>query len=173
MIPHAKRLVVLLLLLFASIGCDQATKYKAKELLPRDTTISVAEDTIRLRYIENHGAFLGLGASLSRETRFWIFIVLVSLALTALFFHVVSSRTLKLWPAVALTLVLGGGLSNLIDRLIYKGAVVDFVNIGIGSLRTGIFNMADVAIVAGAGLMVGFAFLESRSSHPSFNQPSE
>jgi signal peptidase II len=51
-------------------------------------------------------------------------------------------------------LVAGGGISNLIDRLFYDGRVTDFLNIGIGSFRTGIFNLADMAILAGALLLI-------------------
>src|SRR5207249_7753307 len=50
--------------------------------------------------------------------------------------------------------ILGGGLSNLLDRVAYGGYVVDFINLGIGSLRTGIFNAADVAITVGVLLVV-------------------
>ena len=49
--------------------------------------------------------------------------------------------------------MIGGGLGNLIDRIFNSGAVVDFVSIGLGGLRTGIFNVSDVAIVAGALLV--------------------
>ena len=42
----------------------------------------------------------------------------------------------------------------MIDRLLYDGRVTDFLNVGIGSLRTGIFNLADMAILAGALLLV-------------------
>jgi signal peptidase II len=51
---------------------------------------------------------------------------------------------------VALSLIAGGGLSNLIDRIAHGGYVIDFLNIGLGGLRTGIFNIADVAIMVGA-----------------------
>jgi signal peptidase II len=112
------------------------------------------DGTIRLQYIENRGAFLSLGASLSAGFRFWIFTVLVALALIVMLFYSVRSKTLPRLPAVGLSLLIGGGTSNLIDRLIYDGAVIDFLNVGIGGLRTGIFNMADVAIVAGAGLLL-------------------
>jgi signal peptidase II len=62
----------------------------------------------------------------------------------------------RLGPArfVALSLVAGGGISNLIDRFLYDGRVTDFLNVGIGSLRTGIFNLADMAILAGALLLI-------------------
>ena len=48
---------------------------------------------------------------------------------------------------------LAGGLSNLVDR-IAMGSVIDFLNIGIGPIRTGIFNVADVAIMAGIALLL-------------------
>jgi signal peptidase II len=51
-------------------------------------------------------------------------------------------------------------MSNLVDRLLYGGRVTDFLNVGIGSLRTGIFNLADMAILAGALLLV----LKTRAS---------
>jgi signal peptidase II len=64
------------------------------------------------------------------------------------------ARRLEPWRVVALALVAGGGISNLIDRLLYNGRVTDFLNVGIGSLRTGIFNVADMAIMAGALLLL-------------------
>lgn len=167
--PHVKRSAILFLTVISCVGCDQTTKYTAKELLPSDSVIRLAEDTIRLQYTENSGAFLGLGASLSAETRFWIFVVLVSVALAVMLFYTVKSRTLPWIPAIALSLFIGGGASNLIDRLVYKGAVIDFLNIGIGNLRTGVFNVADVAIVAGAGLLV----LSGLSEEDSSQSPSK
>jgi signal peptidase II len=56
--------------------------------------------------------------------------------------------------AVALSLICGGGCGNLIDRIAHGGYVIDFLNVGVGGLRTGIFNIADMAIMAGALLMV-------------------
>lgn len=51
---------------------------------------------------------------------------------------------------LGISLVFAGGVGNLIDRIIHHGSVVDFINIGIGSFRTGIFNIADVAIMGGS-----------------------
>ena len=53
---------------------------------------------------------------------------------------------------VGLVLFLAGGLSNLVDR-IALGSVIDFLNVGIGPIRTGIFNVADVAIMLGIALL--------------------
>jgi signal peptidase II len=173
MITHSKRLTILSSTLVLCVGCDQTTKYTAKELLSPDAIISLVYDTIRLQYTENEGAILGLGASLSEETRFWVFTVLVSLALTVMFFYLISSRTLALPPAIAVSLILAGGTSNLIDRLVYKGAVIDYLTIGIGSLRTGVFNVADVAIIVGAGLLVWFASFKGGSARSPSNPRPE
>lgn len=56
--------------------------------------------------------------------------------------------------AAAWSLVLSGGIGNLLDRVLHDGRVIDFMNVGIGSLRTGIFNMADVCITIGVSLLV-------------------
>jgi signal peptidase II len=64
---------------------------------------------------------------------------------------------------VSLSLICGGGFGNLIDRLRYDGYVMDFLNIGIGPIRTGIFNVADVALMAGIALLV---FQQRRSERP-------
>ncbi len=56
----------------------------------------------------------------------------------------------------------GHGLADLIDRFRYHGHVTDFLNVGVGSIRTGIFNIADVALMAGVALFV-FRYQRSRS----------
>ena len=68
---------------------------------------------------------------------------------------------------LALVLILAGGIGNLIDRLSNGGYVTDFICLGIGPIRTGIFNIADVAITLGCLLIACHAL---RSS-PSRDQP--
>ena len=58
-------------------------------------------------------------------------------------------------------LFLAGGASNWVDRLVH-GRVVDFLNLGIGPLRTGVFNVADVAIMAGLGLLLWAQLIQDR-----------
>lgn len=68
-------------------------------------------------------------------------------------------------PSVtAWSLVLSGGIGNLLDRLLHDGGVIDFMNVGIGSLRTGIFNVADVCITIGVSLLVLEVFQRPRVS---------
>ncbi len=65
---------------------------------------------------------------------------------------------------LAIALVVGGGLSNLIDRLVNEGRVVDFMQLGIGPLRTGVFNVADVAIMGGLAVMLVVVFRDGKTA---------
>jgi signal peptidase II len=148
------RFIVVMLTLCCCVGCDQVSKSAARSLLHTGVTESLFADSLRLQLTENPGSFLSLGASLPEHLRFTIFTAAVAVLLIGLVCVSLFARRLSKARFVALALVAGGGLSNLIDRLIYDGRVTDFLNVGIGSLRTGIFNLADMAILAGALLLV-------------------
>lgn len=143
---------MLCLLLTATAGCDRVTKHLAMTTLAGTGGHSFLADTVRLDYHENPGGFLSLGAAWHPQTRTVVFQLANLVFLLAVF--VIAGR--QQWSrsgTVGLALFLAGGLSNLIDR-VALGQVVDFLNIGIGPLRTGIFNVADVAIMAGAALVL-------------------
>ena len=148
------RISVRLLLLVAigtTIGCDQVTKHIASTTLADAPSRSFLADTVRLDYAENPGAFLSLGADWPAPVRTAVFGVSNAMLLVALAFLAVRRR----WPRMALigvALFVAGGASNLVDRIAY-GMVIDFMNVGVGPVRTGIFNVADVAIMLGAGIL--------------------
>ena len=149
-----KKLPPLLIVLFILILLDQSTKYIEKHYLEGQGVYSFIGDTFRLGYSENTGAFLGLGSSLPEHIRTLIFSVLVALFLLAFLVYIIKSSSISKTGVIAGALIISGGLSNLIDRLVNNGAVIDFMNMGIGSLRTGIFNVADMAIMLGALLLL-------------------
>ena len=149
----ARRLFLVLLVNATCIVCDQATKLIAKRYLQPGASFSFAGDMFRLQYAENTGAFLSLGSSLPESWRHITFTVLVGILLAALLLYTLFSGTLAPSQIFCFSLLCGGGLSNLIDRIVYDGRVVDFLNVGIGPLRTGIFNVADMAITAAAILL--------------------
>ena len=146
--------VLVLQIILACIVVDQATKWLAKKYLAPDGFISFAGDTFRFQYAENTGAFLSFGSSLPEPWRHILLTILVVFFLMGFLAYLIFSRTLPWHYTASLSLVCGGGLSNLIDRLAYDGRVVDFLNTGIGSVRTGIFNVADMAITAGVILLL-------------------
>jgi signal peptidase II len=143
-----------MLTLSCCVGCDQVSKSAARSLLHTGVTESLFADSLRLQLMENPGSFLSMGASLPEHLRFTIFTAAVAVLLVGLVCASLFARRLSTARFVALALVAGGGFSNLIDRLVNDGRVTDFLNVGIGSLRTGIFNLADMAILAGALLLV-------------------
>ena len=144
------KIVVIAVTLLSCVGCDQATKAVVKEYLPRHEVLSFARDTFRLQYAENTGAFLSVGASLPDKARGLLFTVGIATILFVILSYLLFAPALPHTTTISLSLIVGGGLSNLIDRIAYGGYVVDFLNIGLGNLRTGIFNIADVAIMVGA-----------------------
>lgn len=157
-----KKIIVLLALSLVCIGCDQGTKYTARHYLEGRQTLSYMGDFFRLNYTENSGGFLGLGATLPKNIRQTIFITLVAIILIGFLVFVIHQKGLNALALLSSAMIIGGGLSNLIDRIINQGFVIDFMNIGIGSVRTGIFNIADVAIMVGTFI---FAIFFMRKSH--------
>ena len=149
-----KKLQVILLVTLSCIGVDQGTKLLASEHLSRNMMNSYFSDVFRIGYTENIGAFLGLGNGLSDEHRFGIFVLAVGVFLLGLFFYLVTSSKLNLNSLVALSMIFSGGASNFYDRVVNNGAVVDFLNVGFGSIRTGVFNIADMVIMAGVLMFI-------------------
>ena len=143
--------LVLILAIGATIGCDRVTKHMAATALADAQAQSFLADTFRLEYAENTGAFLGFGGNWPPQVRTAMFVVGNGLLLIAL---AVIAR-LGRWrrrALVGVALVVAGGASNLVDRIAY-GVVIDVMNVGVGPVRTGIFNVADMAIMAGAGIL--------------------
>jgi signal peptidase II len=124
----------------------------ATTTLAGQPTHSYLADAVRLGYVENTGGFLSLGANLPPGIRSIVFTGFTGLMLFALTV-VAIQRSWRGWSAVGVALLVAGGASNWIDRLL-RGSVVDFLNVGIGPVRTGVFNVADIAIMLGAVLMV-------------------
>ena len=124
----------------------------------------------RLTYFENPGAFLGLGADLPAPLRFWAFTVVAIVLLTGLAIYTWRSSThASTTILVGASLLVAGGVGNLIDRIYNDGRVIDFMVVGIGWLRTGVFNVADMALMAGVGLTV-LAAMERPASATTQNE---
>ena len=166
------RFLVVMLTLCCCVGCDQVSKSAARTMLHSGVTESLFSDSLRLQLTENPGSFLSLGASLPEHLRFTLFTAAVAVILVGLVCAALFARRLSTSRFVALALLAGGGISNLIDRLLYDGRVTDFLNVGIGALRTGIFNLADMAILAGALLLVVRTRAVTSGSKPAGTPPT-
>jgi signal peptidase II len=123
----------------AIVGADQATKLLVTGALAPGQSVDVIGETLRIVFGQNSGALFGLFKD--NAAMFG----LVSLVVVGLIvaYHARAAGTLYL--TVTLGLLLGGAIGNMLDRL-RLGYVVDFVDVGIGSIRFYTFNVADSAI---------------------------
>ncbi len=151
------RLTWLMVITAVVVGIDQWSKVYAVAHWKNQPTQSFWGDLFRIQYAENPGAFLSLFAGLSEQTRFWILTFFNGLLLSAVCWYLLRASNVERWTFIALSLVVAGGIGNLIDRARF-GYVIDYFNLGIGDLRTGIFNVADMAISAGFIMMLPLVF---------------
>ena len=135
------------------VVADQLTKAWLVSVLPvPGDRLSLVGDYARLVHSQNSGALFGL----FKDQALLFGLVSIGVVGLIVWYHGSSGRNTLL--SLALGLLLGGALGNLIDRL-RLGYVVDFVDIGIGGLRFYTFNVADMAISGAVLLLILSAFL--------------
>ncbi len=153
-----KKVILILVVLVSCVGCDQITKSIARSVLPRAEPLSYLGDTVRLQLIHNRGAFLSLGAFLPEAWRRGLFLIGVGGLLLGILTYIFLFEPGRPSTILALALLFAGGAGNLVDRIVHGGYVVDFISVGVGSMRSGVFNVADLAISLG-GLMLAVSAL--------------
>lgn len=142
-----------LLIALSVVVLDRLTKWAVARNIALHDSIQIIPDFFRLTHVENRGAAFGLFADSPSE---WKITVLVLFSVVALIIVV-----MLLWKnshhltttGIGLALILGGAIGNLWDRLL-SGRVVDFLLFYVGQYQWPAFNVADSAIVVGAGLLV-------------------
>ena len=159
-----QRLGLVALIVFVAVGFDQLTKKLATQALASSPPISLLNNTIRLEYSENPGAILGVGANLPGAVRLGLFALFVAGVVLLTLVFTFTSRSLGFGPLAGLALISAGGVGNLLDRLFNHGTAIDFMNLGLGRLRTGIFNVADLAIFGG---ILIFLLFSAKSKAPA------
>lgn len=148
--------------IISSIYSDQYTKLIAKNYLTNQELISNNSSIINFSYMENSAGFLGILNGLPEYIQFFLLNICVALLLLYCLYYLFFLKSRTILHAFALALLTGGGISNLVDRIINDGKVIDFIQLGTGSLKTGIFNLADIYILAGSFLL-GFLILSADS----------
>ena len=154
-----RRLFAGLMGLVLLVALDQWTKVLATEHLSHSGVYSYLGDTIRVEYALNPGVFLGWGGAMPAAVRIalfqWLTVVAAVIALGTVFVR----RELSSYSLGCAILIAAGAIGNGIDRFTHHGIVTDFLNVGIGPVRTGIFNVADMALTAGCILLAVRMFL--------------
>ncbi|MBI3234200.1 MAG: signal peptidase II [Bacteroidetes bacterium] len=152
------RTLVILIILSSTIGCDQISKSIVRQRIQYNERIGFINNHLTLTKIENTGAFLSLGHSMPTILRTIFLIILPSIILALAFIYLLTKNNLSHFKVAGLCFVVGGGVGNLFDRVVY-GSVTDFLHLDFEVFQTGIFNMADVSIMVGVVTIIVESYL--------------
>lgn len=142
-----------LLIALAVFSLDQITKAVVEARIPLHDVRQVIPGLFRLTHVKNRGAAFGIFADSPSELKIGLLIVVSLLAVGLVLALLWRPQPAERHTGVGLALILGGAIGNLFDRLVH-GSVVDFLDFYLRGYHWPAFNVADSAIVAGAGLLV-------------------
>lgn len=145
-------MIFCIVVILLSIAADQLSKYYAASYLTEIGTLPLIPDVFHFTYVENRGAAFGM---LSDHR--WVFMVLSVLGIGAMIVWLAWEKPKSLWTRAAISLVIGGGIGNMIDRVIL-GYVIDFIDCRFIDFY--VFNIADSCVCVGCAMFVIGALYE-------------
>ena len=131
-------------------GSDQVSKLAARSFLTPGHPIKFFNGILEFTISHNVGAFLSLGSRLSAPLRYGLFSIGGCLIILVGLYYLVTRPQLPNRLVIALSFLLGGAIGNQIDRFAFNGSVTDFLFLSVGPVHTGVFNLADMAVMFGA-----------------------
>ena len=153
-----KRNLLITIIVLLSIASDQISKIWVRNNFESYTETSIIGDVFTLIKVENSGAFLGMGSELSETFRILLLIVLPIIVLVSITVYTYIEKTLYKNSIIGFSLIIGGGIANIFDRIVY-GSVTDFLYLNFGGIfKTGIFNVADLSVTTGMILILISSF---------------
>ena len=139
-------ILVLIGIILGSVGLDQLTKLLAVQYLKPIGSYPLWQNVLHLTYVENRGAAFGM---LSNQR--WVFMIFSTVAIIGLVVYLFRFCKEGKWVKVALAMIIGGGIGNMIDR-VALGYVVDFVDFTLSHFA--VFYVADSFVSVGAVMLV-------------------
>lgn len=169
--PGVDKRLLLLGIVGVVLVIDVLTKQWIVDTLVLYEVRPVFGEFFRITYTHNPGAAFGI--NIGEHSRLF-FLALSLVALVVIGWMYRTTERTDVLRLVALALVCGGALGNIIDRLRYEAGVVDFIDVGLGSYRFWIFNVADSAVSVGAVLLlISFYFEERREARKRAGEVEE
>lgn len=150
---NAMQRVLYLLIVLLIFALDQMTKSFVERTIPHGVSVPVIPGFFDLIHTENSGIAFSLFAGASDSWKMVLMIGVSIALLVAVVIVALKSKELNWATGMGLALVVGGACSNLLDRIRF-GQVLDFLDFYHLSYHWATFNLADSAIVAGAGLLL-------------------
>jgi len=134
---------------------DQAVKYFVQSRMLLNESISVIGEFFRLTYIMNKGAAFGMLSDWDARIRIPFFLIIGFFFLGFVFYYFRKILAEGFLARLSFSLIVGGAVGNLIDRIIFQGQVRDFIELGINArYKFAVFNIADTAISVGVCLLI-------------------
>ena len=138
-----------IIVIAAAVVVDQVSKVLVIKFLKDLVSVEIIPGILRFTYVENRGAAFGMLS----DNR-WIFMIISTLAIVALVVYLWKFRPDSILACLALSMIVGGGIGNMIDR-VALGYVVDFIDFcAFPSVWMWVFNIADSFVCVGAGLLI-------------------
>jgi len=162
MLDRKKRNLLITIIIFLSIALDQISKIWVRNNFESSIENSIIGDVFTLIKVENTGAFLGMGSELSETLRILLLIVLPVIVLISITIYTYIEKSLDKISIIGFSLIIGGGIGNIFDRIVY-GSVTDFLYLNFGGIfKTGIFNIADLSVTIGM-ILILFSSLKKKN----------
>lgn len=136
-----------------SVALDQLTKWLTVVYLDYRETFPIWEDVFHFTHVRNPGAAWGI----FKDER-WVFMIFSTLAIVALSIYLFGFCKQNKWIKIAIAMVIGGGIGNMIDRVLL-GYVIDFLDFCL--IDFPVFNVADCFVTIGAFAMIGFLLVDT------------
>lgn len=158
----SRRTVYIVILIIINIIADQVSKFWVRANVAPSSETELIGQKLILTNVENSGAFLGMGSDMNPTLKIIVLLILPVVVLAFVFRHILIDRTMDRWSLIGFCCIVGGGIANVYDRIMY-GSVTDFLHIDLGGIfKTGIFNVADMSVTFGMILLLIGALLSRK-----------
>lgn len=148
-------MLISIVIILAAVLADQATKLLVINFLDREEPLEIIPNVFRFTYVENRGAAFGM-----LDDKRWVFMIISTIAIIGLLIYLLKFSGNNKLLNIGLSLVIGGGIGNMIDRVAY-GYVVDFLDFcAFPKVWMWVFNVADSCVCIGAGLIALYLIID-------------
>ena len=158
----SRRSAFIIILIVLNIALDQISKFLVRTYVVAGSESKIIGNYFTLHNVENSGAFLGMGSDLNPTIKLFVLLILPVVVLGLVLRYVFKDKSIDKLSLIGFSCIIGGGLANIYDRILY-GSVTDFLYIDLGGVfRTGIFNMADLSVTTGMIMILMASFINRK-----------
>ncbi|PNW29994.1 signal peptidase II [Formosa algae] len=151
-------------LIAINIALDQISKFLVRAYVTPYETTELLGNLFILTNVENSGAFLSLGSDLNPTLKSIFLLILPIAVLGYVTYYILTNKALDKYSVFGFACIIGGGIANVYDRILY-GSVTDFFHIDLGGVfKTGVFNVADMSVMLGMGLLLYSNFITTKKA---------